>query len=102
MWSLRWKRLVWAGLITCWFAGITYIAYAQDLSRELDRMRLTVEDNTRRIVRIEELKDVAARIAVLEDNMFEIKWLSRTVAAALVVQLFVNGVTFRRRDVEDR
>lgn len=68
---------------------------------QYERLRMQVEDNARRIGRLEDVKDSAAdfraRLAVLEDNMFELKWLSRTVAGALVLQL-VSPVLLRRRN----
>ena len=82
-------------------------ATLQELQNDVARLRFQVEDNGRRISKLEEARETLARVeiaarteprlAVLEDNMFEIKWLSRTVAGALVVQLLVNGAALMRR-----
>ena len=64
---------------------------------ELTRLRLTLDDNSRRITKLEEIKELASRLAVLEDNMSEVKWLSRTVTAAFVVQLVVLGLGAKKR-----
>ncbi len=38
-----------------------------------------------------------ARIRVLESDMFEVKWLSRTVTATLIGQFILAGISLRRK-----
>lgn len=37
------------------------------------------------------------RLAVLEDTVYEVKWVGRTVAGALLVQLMLQASEFQRR-----
>jgi|SRR6185436_4640869 len=101
------RDILAACCLALWCLGVGVISVSSEQreqtydSLEIQRLRMAIEDNSRRIGRLEELKDAGARIAVLEDNMFEIKWLSRSVAAALVVQLFLNGISIGRRRIGD-
>ena len=84
------------------FAGFIVggAALAQDrdtVQGELYRLKLQLDDNTRRLGRLEEVKDMGSRLAVLENDMFEIKWMSRTVMGALVAQLIISGLAVRRK-----
>ncbi len=51
-----------------------------------------VGDARRRIEDLER-QSIAPRLAVLEENMFEVKWLGRTVAAAVIGQLVLAGLS---------
>jgi len=81
---------------------VAVVVLAQPSQRELDiiRVEMKTEDNARRILQLENLStsagNTAARIAVLEDNMFEIKWMSRSVLAALVIQMLLNIRTTKK------
>jgi hypothetical protein len=51
-----------------------------------------VNDLSRRLSFVEGQR-LDGRIAVLEDNMFEIKWMSRGVALTVLGQLFLQGMS---------
>lgn len=84
-------------MLAALLAGASFaLAQAVDVQGELLRLHILTDDNARRIAKLEEVKDFGSRIAVLEDNMFEIKWLSRSVAAAMVIQLVMGGMKGKR------
>lgn len=99
-----------SGLRPAWrFAGVAFsyaailllgvaplLISAQGVDADILRLKIITDDNARRISKLEEVKDFGSRIAVLEDNMFEIKWLSRSVAAALVIQLVMGGMRLKK------
>lgn len=41
------------------------------------------------------------RVSILEENMSEVKWLGRSVAGTLIVQLVMSWKTSRRRETAD-
>jgi hypothetical protein len=85
---------------------------AQSTAITLERFRYLLDDHARRIVNLETgaqspgvqnaIVALQVRLAVIEDNMVEIRWTGRTVAAGFATFLIGNGLNllFRRREPE--
>lgn len=50
----------------------------------------------RRLTAIES-QNLDARLRVVESDMFEVKWLTRTVTATLIGQFILAGISLRRK-----
>lgn len=50
----------------------------------------------RRLTNLES-QNLDARLRVVESDMFEVKWLTRTVTATLIGQFILAGISLRRK-----
>lgn len=90
---------VWAAsLVPLLVGGAVFViapavaAQPQDVLNE--RARLAIETLTRDVETIQQIQ-AEARLRLLEADMTEVKWLGRTVAAALIGQLVLAGLAKR-------
>lgn len=90
--------------IGCLLFAVTALSMAQTttpIERVVMGVEMKSEDNARRIAQLENKgatnEGLAAKIAVLEDNMSEIKWLARSLIAAWAIQLLVHSGAMRRK-----
>lgn len=61
-----------------------------------ERFSQGIEANEKSIERITSVH-VSERLAVLEDTIFEVKWMGRTVAAAVIAQIMLQVYESKRR-----
>lgn len=88
-----WRACVSQGLlltvILCWALVLTNL-YAQSTT--------TMVDWLDRRVSVIESQNIDGRLRVLESDMSELKWLSRSVAAAMIGQFAISGMSLLRRN----
>lgn len=81
---IRWTRMV---LVAQLAAGAVYfLAVRPALAQGSDVLLERVSHMAERVAALEQM-GIPARLAVVEDNLLEVKWLGRTVAAAVAGQL---------------
>ncbi len=73
-------------------AVVTISAYA----RSANAQQTMIDWNDRRLTNLENL-NLDARLRVVESDMFEVKWLTRTVTATLIGQFILAGISLRRK-----
>lgn len=82
--------------------GHVAIAFAQPTpdAFQVQASKYAIEGLERRVADLERL-GVDARLRVLENDMFEVKWLTRGVTVAIFSQIGISMVRSRRRNEED-
>ena len=109
----RWRWRIWTIVVAQLLAVFLWFWVARALAQSQETINANVtyqiSELYRRIAEVEgqgakslsTAWDLDARMRLLEHDMNEVKWLGRSVAAAVIGQLVIAGMGWRRRKGED-